>query len=76
MELRRKLVERMEYAAKVKTLPHDPAMDPAETVLSHAAHSTEEQERWTKEIKERFEDDSIQQHESSMDRVSQSLMLD
>ena len=73
MELRRKLVERMEYAAKVKTLPHDPAMDPAETVLSHAAHSTEEQERWTKE---RFEDDSIQQHESSMDRVSQSLMLD
>jgi len=38
-DLRRKLVERMEYS-KVSTLPHDPTMDPAETVPSYAS-STE-----------------------------------
>jgi len=42
-ELRRKLVERMEYS-KVESLPHDPTMDPAETVPSYAS-STEVNER-------------------------------
>ena len=43
-ELRRKLELRMEYASKVKTLPHDPAMDPDETIPSYAS-STEVAER-------------------------------
>ena len=34
-ELRRRLEERMEYS-KVKPLPHDPAMDPDETIPSYA----------------------------------------
>ena len=42
-ELRRKLEERMEYS-KVTSLPHDPAMDPDETVPSYAS-STEVRER-------------------------------
>lgn len=43
-ELRRKLEQRMEYAMKVKTLPHDPTMDPDETIPSYAS-STEVAER-------------------------------
>ncbi len=35
VELRKRLEERMEYA-KVKNLPHDPAMDPDETIPSYA----------------------------------------
>ena len=35
----------MEYAVKVKTLPHDAAMDPDESVPSYASHSTEQVER-------------------------------
>jgi len=42
-DLRRKLVERMEYS-KVSTLPHDPTMDPNETVPSYAS-STEVHDR-------------------------------
>lgn len=35
-ELRRKLVERMEYS-KVARLPHDPSMDPSEVIPSYAS---------------------------------------
>ena len=42
-ELRRKLVERMEYS-KVEALPHDPTLDPADPVPSYAS-STEARER-------------------------------
>ena len=35
-ELRKKLEQRMEYS-KVATLPHDPTMDPADTVPSYAS---------------------------------------
>lgn len=35
-ELRKKLEQRIEYS-KVATLPHDPTMDPAETVPSYAS---------------------------------------
>lgn len=42
-ELRRKLVERMEYS-KVAPLPHDPTMDPVDTVPSYAS-STEVRDR-------------------------------
>ena len=37
-ELRKKLQERMEYS-KVRTLPHDPDMDPNESVPSYASSS-------------------------------------
>ena len=72
MELRRKLEQRMEYASKVKTLPHDPAMDPDESVPSYAS-STEYAERVRSEAQYAS---MTHQHESSMDRVSQSMMLD
>ena len=38
-ELRKKLQERMEYS-KVQTLPHDPDMDPNESVPSYASSSS------------------------------------
>ena len=40
-DLRRKLEQRMEYAVKVKTLPHDAAMDPDESVPSYASSGCE-----------------------------------
>ena len=43
MELRRKLEQRMEYS-KVQALPHDPAMDPNQTIPSYAS-STDVMER-------------------------------
>ena len=43
LELRRKLEQRMEYS-KVQSLPHDPRMDPDETIPSYAS-STEAMER-------------------------------
>ena len=43
IELRRKLEQRMEYS-KVTSLPHDPRMDPDETIPSYAS-STEAMER-------------------------------
>ena len=36
LELRRKLEQRMEYS-KVQSLPHDPRMDPDETIPSYAS---------------------------------------
>ena len=35
IELRKRLEQRMEYS-KVKPIPHDPAMDPDETIPSYA----------------------------------------
>ena len=43
MELRRKMEQRMEYS-KVQALPHDPAMDPDQTIPSDAS-STDVMER-------------------------------
>ena len=65
-ELRRKLEQRMEYS-KVNKIPHDPAMDPDDTVPSYASSNVNEQLREANEaISFQQSNERIQPHQISM----------